>query len=479
MTSLAWQREGNPRKADPHATPSNTSADDAPVRIVPLPARTLQGEIRVPNDKSICHRALMLGGLASGRSIVHGLLNSADVLSTARCLRALGVGIEMVDEGTAIIDGRGEQGLAEPGDVLDAGNSGTTVRLLSGVLAGQDFYSVLTGDASLRRRPMARIAQPLAQMGATILGRDANRLLPLSIVGGNLRSIGYRLPVASAQVKSCILLAGLFAEGETTVEEPSATRDHTERMLSALGVPITWGGGIVRVRGRSVPSSFEISVPGDFSSAAFFLAAAAILPDSELVVHDVGVNPTRTGFLGLLRSMGADITMENERIVGGEPVADLRCRGSQLRGGMVQGEMVPSLIDELPVAAVVATQAEGQTVVRDAQELRVKESDRIRTIVVELSRLGARISETDDGFVVEGPTPLRGAYCHSYGDHRIAMSLAVAGLVASGDVTIDDPSCADVSFPGFFEALGNICREPPPFGRGSSPASADGIDDEV
>ncbi|MCL5025892.1 MAG: 3-phosphoshikimate 1-carboxyvinyltransferase, partial [Chloroflexi bacterium] len=353
------------------------------------------------------------------------------------------------------VNGVGLDGLREPPDVLDAGNSGTTTRLLSGILAGQPFLSVITGDASLRRRPMDRIAQPLRRMGATVLARAGGRL-PLAISGGGLQGIEYALPVASAQVKSCILLAGLYAAGRTTVVEPAPARDHTERMLRAMGVEVSREGNRISLAGGQQPQGIDIEVPGDVSSAAYFLVAGAVVPGSEVLVENVGVNPTRPGALEALAAMGAEVALENRRDVGGEPVADLRVRGGRLRGTEIGGEIIPRLIDELPVLALAATQAEGRTLVRDAAELRVKESDRIHTVVTELQKMGARIEEQPDGFVVEGPTPLRGAGVGSYGDHRLAMSLAVAALVARGDTTISDAECVNVSFPGFMDTLDSV-----------------------
>ena len=410
----------------------------------------------MPGDKSVCHRSIMLGALATGETTVKGFVPGADCLSTVRCIRALGAQVEDLGAGDMRVQGVGLNGLKEAEDVLDAGNSGTTVRLLSGILAGQPFYTTLTGDWSLRRRPMARIVEPLTRMGARIMGRGGDRLLPLAIRGGDLRSIEYCLPVASAQVKSCVILAALFADGETTVVEPAPTRDHTERMMRAMGARVDTDGNRITLRGGQPLKAVPIEVPGDISSAAFFLVAGAITPGSDVVIEGVGVNPTRTGILDILSAMGADITMENGREVGGEPIADLRVRTSALRATTVEGNLVPRAIDELPVLAVAATQAEGRTLVREAQELRVKETDRIKAIVTELKAMGARIEEQPDGFIVDGPTPLRGASVKTYGDHRMAMSLAVAGLVAEGQTTIEGTECAVVSFPGFFDKLNSL-----------------------
>lgn len=416
----------------------------------------LRGTISVPGDKSISHRALMLGAIARGRTVVSGLSSSADCASTSRCLQQLGVAISLAEDGATVIDGKGMHGLVEANDVLDAGNSGTTVRLLSGILAGQPFCSMVTGDSSLRRRPMERVLKPLVQMGASALGRSDNRLLPLAIRGGVLKPIRYTPPVPSAQVKSAVLLAGLYADGETIVEELQETRDHTERLLKAMGVPVAQNGVRIAVQGLHELEAAEIIVPGDISSAAFFLVAAAITPDSAITVRNIGMNPARTGFVDVLRSMGATLEIENERESGGEPVADITCYSSQLRGVTIEGDMIPRLIDELPILAVAATQAEGVTVVRNAEELRVKESDRIATVVAELSRLGASIEATPDGFVIEGPARLRGATCQSHDDHRIAMSLAIAGLAARGETTIAGGDCVAISFPDFFELLSTV-----------------------
>lgn len=360
--------------------------------------------------------------------------------------------------GSLVVHGKGLYGLSEPANVLDAANSGTTMRLLSGILAGQPFYSVITGDNSLRHRPMRRIIEPLQAMGATIYGREHDKFPPLTIIGGNLKPISYHLPVASAQVKSCLLLAGLFAPGQTTIYEPAPSRDHTERMLRAMGVIVDWGDDTITVRGDSSPQAIRINVPGDISSAAFFLVAATIVPNATLTIKDVGINPTRTGMLDALHEMGADISIENRRETGGEPLADLRVRSSSLHGIDIRGRLIPRLIDELPVIAVAATQAEGRTTIADAQELRVKETDRIQAIVRELSRLGAKITEQADGFIIDGPTPLVGTTCQSYGDHRMAMSLAIAGLVASGTTTIEGAEAIDVSFPGFSDVLKGLSQ---------------------
>ena len=426
------------------------------MRITVEKARGLGGRIKVPGDKSISHRALLLGAIAEGTTRIRNFLPAADCLATLACVRGLGIEVERLSETELIVQGRGLHGLREPRDVLDCAGSGTTMRLLAGILAGQPFYSVLMGNEQLRRRPMARIVEPLRQMGATVLGRDNGRLPPLTILGGNLHGIEYKLPVASAQVKSAILLAGLYADGPTVIHEPGPARDHTERMLAAMGAniqyPISNITGIT-LRGDTELSSLDIVIPGDISSAAYFIAAACLVPGSEVVVVGVGVNPTRTGFLDALRAMGADIVVENQHEVSGEPVADVVVRAGDLRGIEVRGDQVPRMIDEFPILAVVASQAEGTTMVGDAAELRVKETDRIANIAVELRKLGARIEERPNGFVVEGPTPLVGTQVNSHGDHRLAMSLAIAGLVAEGKTTVEGAECIADSFPGFEKTL--------------------------
>jgi 3-phosphoshikimate 1-carboxyvinyltransferase len=366
-------------------------------------------------------------------------------------MRGLGVGVEYSGD-EVLVHGRGMDGLVEPSRPLECGGSGTTMRLMSGLLAGLPFYSVLAGNAQLSRRPMDRVARPLREMGATILGREGSRLAPLSIQGGNLTGITYRPPVASAQIKSAVLLAGLFAAGETAVEEPTLTRDHTERMLKSMGADLTVEGSIVRVQ-QSHLKSLEVDVPGDISSAAFILAAAAIIPGSRVVVEGVGVNPGRTGFLRALERMGVQVRLHNEHESNGEPVADIEVSYGSLQGISIAAEDVPGMIDELPLLAVIATQAEGATEVRGAAELRVKETDRIATTATELTRMGARIEPLPDGFRVHGFTRLSGARVHSHDDHRLAMSLSIAALVAEGATIIEDTECVDDSFPGFEAAL--------------------------
>lgn len=420
-----------------------------------LPAGALHGQVQVPGDKSISHRAVMLGALARGETEIDHFLFGEDCLSTIGVIRALGVQVT-TEERRVIVRSEGMNALTEPDDVLDAGNSGTTMRLITGVLSGCSFFSVLTGDGSLRRRPMGRIIKPLTAMGACITARDANSLAPLAIRGGSLQAVEYRTPVASAQVKSAVLLAGLFTEGVTTVIEPAGSRDHTERMLKYFGARVEVDGTRVSVYGKPDLTGKRITVPGDISSAMFFIAAGITVPGSELDILNVGFNPTRTGALEILKDMGADIEVQNQREVNGEPVADLKVRGSRLGGTEIGGDIIPKLIDELPVLAVVAALARGTTVVRDAAELRHKESDRITAVVRLLEGLGADISERPDGFIVRGGRKLNGASCDSYGDHRMAMAAAVAGLSARGKTTINGAECVDISYPGFFDTLNNI-----------------------
>ncbi|OGO53230.1 MAG: 3-phosphoshikimate 1-carboxyvinyltransferase [Chloroflexi bacterium RBG_16_68_14] len=428
-------------------------------RTLRRPAR-LQGTVRVPGDKSISHRAALLGALATGPTSVRRFLAADDCLATLDCLRALGVEWRLREKAPGVasleVVGAGLRGLREPADVLDARNSGTTLRLLAGVLAGQPFTSVLTGDHSLRSRPVDRIVEPLRLMGAQLFARDGDRRPPLAIRGGQLRGIRYRLPVASAQVKSAVLLAGLFAEGETVVEEPVATRDHTERLLIAMGADLRREGPGLRLRPPSSLSSLDLEVPGDLSAAAFWLVAGTVHPEAEIVLPAVGVNPTRTGLLDVLAMMGATIDVGEQRMVGEEPVADITVRSSSLRGVEVAGELLPRLIDEVPALAVAAAFAEGRTVVRDAAELRVKESDRIAALTAQLRRLGATIEEQPDGFVIEGGRGLQGARVTGGGDHRLTMALAVAGLLAEGETTVEDGDAVAISYPGFWQDLERV-----------------------
>jgi 3-phosphoshikimate 1-carboxyvinyltransferase len=420
------------------------------------PSRGLRGEIVLPGDKSISHRSVMFAALADGKTTIHGFLTGEDTLNTARAVNLMGIDIKGLGTDQLVVHGKGLDGLIEPPDVLDLGNSGTGMRLLAGLLAGQDFFSVLTGDQFLRKRPMARIVEPLRQMGAVIDGRSKGRLAPLTIRGGRqrLRPIEYASPIASAQVKSALLLAGLFVDGDTTVSEPSKSRDHTERMFRFFGVDVQERGNRVTLRGRqALNPAGPLEIPADISSAAFFMVAASIVPGSDLRIRNVGVNPTRTGILDVLASMGADVLLENRREQAGEPVADIRVRHTRLRAVQIAGDMVPRAIDEIPVLAVAASYAEGTTLIKDAAELRVKESDRIATMVSELRKMGVVVNELSDGMEIIGKEALNGATCESHGDHRIAMSMAVAGLAARGNTVIRDTEWIDTSFPGFERLL--------------------------
>jgi len=413
----------------------------------------IKGNIFVPGDKSISHRSLILGSISRGETRVYNLLNSLDCLRTLECMQSLGVKIELDEDNSVNIKGKGLYGLQEPKAILDVGNSGTTIRLLAGLLSGQNFYSVLNGDNSIRKRPMKRVVQPLRLMGADIWGREDGHFAPLSIKGSKLNSFQYTLPVASAQVKSALLLAGLYATGKTVISEPLSTRDHTERMLETMQADIKISPPEVKIQGGTELRSTDIFIPGDISSAAYFIAAASILRDSQIIIKQVGVNPTRTGIIEILKKMGTKIDILDYQIKSNEPRADLKIEYSELKGIEIKEEMVPLLIDELPLIAVVATQAHGKTLVSGARELRVKESDRIKAIVSELKKMGADIEEEEDGFTINGPTRLQGAVCESYNDHRIAMSLAVAALLAEGKTVIRNSECIDISFPGFEKTL--------------------------
>lgn len=414
----------------------------------------LRGEITVPGDKSITHRALLLGAISQGDSRIEGSLSGGDCQATVGCLQMLGMVLERPSPQEVLVRGRGLRGWREPDGVLNCIRSGTTMRLLAGLLAGQGFYSVLSGDAQLLRRPMARVADPLRQMGAQIWGREGGRLPPLSVQGSPLRGAMHVLDVASAQVKSCLLLAGLYAQGETSVLEPGPSRDHTERMLRARGVTVETTSLRHTLRGPAdLLQAVETVVPGDFSSAAYFIVGAMLAPESHVLIRNVGVNPTRTGLLEALAAMGGTVQMLDLHETGGEPVADLLVESQTLRAAQVRGEVVPRMIDEFPILALAATQAQGVTRVRDAAELRVKESDRITTIVSALRALGARIEPVADGFDIEGPTPLQGAIVGSYGDHRLAMTLAIASLIARGQTILHGAECIADSFPGFQERL--------------------------
>ncbi|MFN5854285.1 MAG: 3-phosphoshikimate 1-carboxyvinyltransferase [Pseudanabaenaceae cyanobacterium] len=441
-----------------------STADQSPndiLTVAPSANLKLRGTVHIPGDKSISHRALMLGSLAEGETTIRGLLLGEDPRSTAACFQALGAEISELNSELVTVRGIGIGNLKEPVDVLNAGNSGTTLRLMLGVLASHPnrFYTV-TGDGSLRSRPMSRVVNPLRQMGANIWGRDGGGKAPLAVMGQNLKAMHYQSPIASAQVKSCILLAGLMTDGETIVTEPERSRDHTERMLAAFGanVQVDVATNTASVKGGAKLVGQEVTVPGDISSAAFWLVAASIVPDAELLIQNVGINPTRTGVLEVLEAMGADITYENQREVTGEPVADLRVRSAQLKGCTIGGAIIPRLIDELPVLAVAGAVASGKTIIQDAAELRVKESDRIAAMVSELGKMGVDISETPDGMEINGGKQLHGAEVESFDDHRIAMSLAIAGLVAQGKTVIAHAESAAISYPSFVPTLTGICQ---------------------
>ncbi|HIT66580.1 MAG TPA: 3-phosphoshikimate 1-carboxyvinyltransferase [Candidatus Merdisoma merdipullorum] len=415
----------------------------------------IRGEITVPGDKSISHRAVMFGSLAQGITTVENFLRGADCLSTIDCFRRLGISIEETPE-QITIHGKGLDGLSVPSEILDAGNSGTTTRLISGILSGQTFETTLTGDASIQKRPMGRIIEPLTQMGASITSLGGNGCAPLCIEGRPLHGIHYTTKVASAQVKSAILLAGLYADSPTSVTEPALSRNHSELMLSLFGASIKTEGTTATIEPRPRLSGQKILVPGDISSAAYFIAAACITPDSELLIRHVGVNPTRDGILRVCRMMNADVTLLPYKEESGEPSADLLVRSSSLKGCVIEGELIPTLIDELPIIAVMACFAEGTTVIRDAAELKVKESNRIDAMAENLAAMGANVTATDDGLIIEGGRPLRGAAIDSHLDHRIAMSFAIAALNADGETRIQGAECVNISYPAFYQDLNRI-----------------------
>ncbi len=419
-------------------------------------ANRLSGTITLPGDKSISHRALLLGAIADGKTTIRGLSTAQDVMSTSSCLQALGVNIEN-KHGDAVVHGVGLSGLKKSRVFLYAGNSGTTMRLLSGILAGQPFSSVLDGDASLRRRPMNRVIEPLKLMGARIDASE-NGVAPFRVAGGGLHGITYKMPMASSQVKSAVLLAGLYAEGETVVVEPAPTRNHTEIMLRAMGVSVENGNGSITIKPQAVSACELLDVPGDISSAVFFLAAGLLVPGSEVKMLGVGLNPTRAHVLKALEGMGAIVTVENRETHAGEERGDLRVKTSELRSFEISGRDVPLVIDEIPMLAMLATQAKGVSKIRDAKELRVKESDRIEAIAVNLQKMGAQVKAYDDGMDITGPVALKGTSIQTFGDHRIAMAFAIAGLIAKGETVIDDAGSAAVSFPEFFDTLEALQR---------------------
>ena len=415
-------------------------------------AHSLKGTVVIPGDKSISHRAIMFGSIANGTTRITNFLPGADCLSTISCFKQMGVRIEQ-NGASVVVEGQGIEGLKEPSQLLDVGNSGTTFRLMMGLLAGRPFHSVLAGDESIAKRPMNRVTVPLSQMGAVIDGREQGTFAPISIRGGNLKGITYQSPVASAQVKSGILLAGLQAEGVTTVSETHRSRNHTENMLESFGVKVKRDGLSVSVEGGQQLTATNVEVPGDISSAAFFLVAGAIVPNSTITLLNVGINETRSGILDVLEQMGAALSIKNRRVVNQEEVADLTICTSDLGEAVIEGDIIPRLIDELPIIALLATQANGKTIIRNAEELKVKETNRIDAVVEALQTLGASITGTPDGMVIEGPTPLHGGEVSSLGDHRIGMMLAVAGCITEGAVELALPDAIKVSYPDFFDHL--------------------------
>lgn len=418
----------------------------------------LRGEVSIPGDKSISHRCIMFGSIAEGITEIQNFLQGADCKATIDCFRKLGIEIEN-NNSSVIVHGKGLHGLSAPSDILDVGNSGTTTRLISGILAGQPFDSKLSGDASLNSRPMRRIMEPLTQMGANISSILRNDCAPLYITPGHLHGIHYNSPVASAQVKSCVLLAGLYADGETSVTEPSLSRNHTELMLKEFGADLHTTHELDSPKATAIIRPCEelygqkITVPGDISSAAYFIAAGLLVPDSEILIKNTGINPTRAGILKVCEDMGGDITLLNQRVEGGEPIADILVRTSQLHGVTIEGDIIPTLIDEIPVIAVMAAMAEGTTFIRDAAELKVKETDRIETVTDNLKAMGCDVLPTDDGMIIKGGKPLHGATIHTLLDHRIAMAFSIAALVAEGNTKILDSHCVDVSYPTFYDTF--------------------------
>lgn len=412
----------------------------------------IRGEISVPGDKSISIRSVIFGSIAEGDTTITGLGTGGDIQSAVRCLKQLGVSFEEKNN-SVIIHGKGLYGLSKPSTVIDVGNSGTTIRLLTGVLAGQKFESTITGDNSIQNRPMKRITNPLKLMGAEIKGKNEDNYAPLKIIGRRLRAIKYVSPIASAQVKSSIMLASLYADGITQILEPYKSRDHSERMLAFMGGNVTVDGNNISIEGGQKLKGREIFVPGDISSASFFIAGALIVNNSEILLRNIGVNPTRTGIIDVLQKMGANIYIQNIREINNEPVADILVKSSELKGIEISGETIPRVIDEIPILSVAAALSEGETIIKDAGELRVKETDRIKAVATNLKRLGADVKELSDGIIINGPNALRGAELESFGDHRIALAFSVAGLNADGNTIIKDAEWADISFPGFFSIL--------------------------
>lgn len=420
-----------------------------------ISVKPLKGTVTIPGDKSISHRAVMFGSLAEGTTEITHFLKGADCLSTIACFRQMGISIEEKKD-CILVHGKGLHGLSAPSSMLDTGNSGTTTRLISGILSGQPFESVLNGDASIQKRPMGRIITPLSQMGANITSLKGNGCAPLKIAPASLKGIHYQSPVASAQVKSAILLAGLYADGITSVTEPALSRNHTELMLSAFGAKVSSEGTTASICSAPRLVGQKIEVPGDISSAAYFIAAALMVPGSEVLIQNVGINPTRDGILRVCQEMGADITLLNQKEDSGEPSCDLLVKYSELKPASIGGDLIPTLIDEIPILAVLAAHAQGTTLIKDAQELKVKESNRIDTVVNALKAMGADVYATEDGMVIHGGTPLHGAVIDSFLDHRIAMSFAVAALCASGETTILGRECVDISYPDFYKDLASL-----------------------
>lgn len=426
-------------------------------KIVQLQNQSLKGTITVPGDKSISHRSIMFGSMAKGKTTVTGFLPGEDCLRTIEAFKQMGVKIEQ--QGTdVIIESEGMDAFQEPMDILYMGNSGTTTRLLLGLLAGSHVHAVLSGDESIAKRPMKRVINPLREMGAHITGREDGQFTPIAVKGTILQAIDYTLPVASAQVKSAVLLAGLNAEGTTIVREKEATRDHTELMLRQFGVNIDTTDGVISLAGGQKLTASHVAVPGDISSAAFFLVAGAITKGSEITLENVGLNKTRTGIVEVLEAMGANLEIQSYDHEHAEPAGRVIIRTSQLTGTTIGGDLIPRLIDEIPIIALLATQAEGTTIIRDAEELKVKETNRLDAVVAELSKLGANITATEDGMIIEGPTQLHGAALKTYGDHRMGMMNAIAALITDGAVTLDDADCIAVSYPTFFEDLDSLMK---------------------
>jgi 3-phosphoshikimate 1-carboxyvinyltransferase len=426
------------------------------VKLILSKSSKIKGEIEVGGDKSITHRALIIGSIAEGITTLKNYSKCEDCMTTLEIMKKLGINI-LKNKATIRIEGKGLRGLKEPLDILSCRNSGTSMRLLSGLLAGQNFFSILTGDSSLNKRPMKRIIEPLSLMGADISGRNNNQFAPIAIKGRNLKAINYTTPVASAQIKSSILLASLYAEGNSSIKEPSRSRDHTERILNLFGARIESSGNQIFLKEKNKLSAKDIIIPGDISSAAFFLVLASVIKGSKVFIKNVGVNPTRTGILDVLQKMGADISIKNKKNIDYEPTADLMVKGKELNRIEISGDTIPKIIDEIPILAVAATQAEGITEIKDAKELRIKETDRIYAITTGLKKMGAKIEEKPDGLRIEGPTKLKGNICESFGDHRIGMALAIAGIIAEGTTTIEGSEFINISFPEFTEILGGIC----------------------